>query len=240
MIEKLKTQIKALYDKVFFEDNFANSETGIVNGTNRKIATYPYIGDKYGKSTKILVVGLDIGEDETLGEIQSLADRNDSLKRVHGRMNFHMGGTYFTALYLLKDKLGYSDFYNKIKSETIFNTIIKRYLNELPTENPLDYIAQTNFYKYVKIGRVGRKGDFDRVFIDSNREISLFISEVNLLNPEIIFFQSTEFNYIIKNYNLIEELKNNGRKIFIAYHPSKALPKLKYPEYYFKDYCKEV
>lgn len=240
MEETLKNQIANLYEDIFFKDKFANKETGEVVGTNKKIATYPYIGDKYGKSTKILVIGLDIGQDETPNSIQSFEERNQSLKCVHDKMNFHMGGTYFTALYLLMEELGYTEFYEKVKNETIFNTIIKRHLHELPIENPLDYIALTNFYKYVTIGRINRKGSFDRIHIDKNkRELDLFFSEIRILNPDVLFFQSSDFQYVLSS-QIIDNLKKEGRKIFIASHPSKALPKLKYPEYYFRDYCKRI
>ena len=237
MTNELKQKISDLYDMIFFNDGFANKVTGVVNNTNKKVATYPYIGDKYGKSKKILVVGLDLGQDETPGSIQSLVDRNSSLKSVHNKMNFHMGGTYFTALYLLKESLGYNDFYDLTKNETIFNTIIKRHINDLPSENPLDYICLTNFFKYVTVNREDRRGDFDRHNIDPNlREIELFLSEIKILDPEIIFLQSMDFNKESFK-SILDKILVDNRQIIIGYHPSKALPKLKYPEYYFKDYC---
>lgn len=238
-MNELKEKIEQLYDK-FFDEMQIDKVTGIVNDGNRKIGTYPYIGDNYGKSLKILIVGLDIGEDEIDGEIQSFAERKVSLKVLDSDMTHHMGGTYFTALHFLKDKLGYNDFYNKVKNETIFKTIIKRHIKELPDENPIDYIGQTNFYKYVTIGRKNRRGDFDRIHIDKDKEIKLFLAELNLYDPDIIFFQSTDFHSILDNGDLLNMIKGNGRKVFIASHPSRSLPKLKYPESYFRDYCKEV
>ena len=133
-----------------------------------------------------------------------------------------------------------NDFYEKVKNETIFKTIIKRHIKELPVENPIDYIGQTNFYKYVTIGRKNRRGDFDRIHIDKDKEIKFFLAELNLYDPDIIFFQSTDFHSILNNGDLLNLIKVNGRKVFIGSHPSRSLPKLKYPEFYFRDYCKEV
>jgi|ERR1035437_6567168 hypothetical protein len=237
-MNELEKKIEQLY-KNFFDEMHIDKETGVVKDRNRKVGTYPYVGESYGKSTKVLIVGLDIGEDEIEGKIQSFVDRRSSLTDLTD-MTHHMGGTYFTALYFLKDILGYNDFYNKVKTETIFKTIIKRHIKELPDENPVDYIGQTNFYKYVTVGRKNRRGDFDRIYIDKDKEIKLFLSELDIYDPDIIFFQSTDFHTILSNNNLLNLIKGDSRKVFVASHPSRSLPRLKYPESYFRDYCKQV
>lgn len=244
MNEEIKKKINELYENTFFLDGFADRITGVVSGTEKKIATYPYIGEKYGEKTKILIVGLDMGIDETPNEIQSFEKRNriKNFKTSNGDfdMNHHMAGSYFTAMYYLKNEIDFNSFFERTKNESIFKTIMKRHFNELLSkENPLDYVCLVNFYKYVTVGRAEtRRGSQDRIYIDQKREIDLFQSEIEIFDPQIIFFQSWDFyNY---KRELLESLKRDNRKIVVGFHPSAVLPKLKYPEVYFSEYCKEI
>jgi len=242
MDELLKTQIKDLYEQVFFKDGFADRTTGIVTGTDKKIATYPYIGDKYGKSKRILIVGLDIGEDETPNEIQSFEYRNQCWKTLfkeNGELadfNQHRAGTYFTALYFLRNYEKFESLFNIISNEdNVFISLIKKYSKEIiKSENPLDYIVQTNFYKYVNNKREGRTGNLDRIHIDFDREIELFLSEIKLFNPDIVFLQSTTFNYNkVLNKEIKKELINQGIELYIGYHPSVKQHEIKKAKNYF-------
>lgn len=230
-------RLKSIYYEILFKDNFADIETGSIS-KYKKFATYPAVGDNYGKDKKILIVGLDIGSDETHGKYQTIEERTESIQSVHGDMNHHMGGTYFTALYLLQHKNNYADFLEKVKDSTIFKTIIKRNINDLPKENPLSFIAFTNFYKFVTIMRESKLGDQDRNIIDRNRELELFKEEIGILNPDIIFFQSTVFYGIINNQEMQKLIKN--KEVYIGYHPSKVMKGLKYPSKYFTEFVKKI
>ena len=219
---QLLKSIEKIYDEILFKDNFVDKKTGIVNkDSNRKLATYPYIGSKYGSAKKVLIVGFDIGNDECRGEICSLEHRNQIETNNLRELNPHIGGTYFTALYFLKNDLNLNEFWEETKSTKYgktFATILRK-VPQLPNENPLSYIAMTNFFKYVTVDRASsRRGDFDRIFIDKEKEINLFLAEIEVLNPDIVFFQSKGFQ------NLQEKIKNalliKGIEIYYAYHPS--------------------
>lgn len=231
MITEIKKSILNIYEEILFKDNFVDRNTGIVaTDKTRKLATYPYVGSKYGKAKRILIVGYDIGKDETPNKIQTLENRSDIETNNLRGVNPHIGGTYFTALYFLKDNLNLNEFWEDTKSTKYgktFNSILRKVPTH-PSENPLSYIAMTNFYKYVTIGRgernpetneiISRRGDFDRIFIDREREINLFLTEIEVLNPEIIFFQSKGFQYL--DSKIKDHLLKKGVKLFYAYHPS--------------------
>src|SRR5690554_5048785 len=73
----MKTKITNAYS-YFFNELQINPTTGefLNTDTNTKFATYPFLGSNYEKSKlKIVVVGLDIGKDETNGCIQSFEHR---------------------------------------------------------------------------------------------------------------------------------------------------------------------
>lgn len=235
--EELVKTIKKAYHEILFQDNIIDFVTGLVDGFNKKFATYLGIGNNYGIGKRILIVGLDIGSDETEDKIQSLEERSESIQSVHSNMNPHMAGTYFTALYLNEEIKEYKEFFDRVKYSTIFQTIIKRNLDKLPKENPLSSIAFTNFYKFVTPKRTSKLGGLDRNIFIKDVELNLFLKEVEILNPDIIFFQSTDFNSLLKDQKLINILKD--KKVFVGYHPSKLLPKLKYPGHYFTEYVKE-
>ena len=222
MTNDIKNSIKSIYEEMLFKDNFVDRNTGIVEkDQTRKLATYPYIGSKYGKAKRILIVGFDIGNDECKGEICSLEHRNQIETNNLREVNPHIGGTYFTALNFLKEDLNLQVFWEDAKSTKYgktFNSILRK-VKSHPIENPLSYIAITNFYKYVTVGReTSRRGDFDRIFIDREREIKLFLSEIEALNPEIIFFQSIGFQNLDKTVK--DLLLKKNVKIYYAYHPS--------------------
>lgn len=214
--------IEKVYEDLLFKDNFANRMTGVLRDDEfRKVATYPYIGSNYGTVKKVLIVGLDIGKDECKGEICSMEYRNQIEKYDLKKLNPHISGTYFTSLYFLKDDLCLNDFWEDTKTSKYgknFATILRK-APSLPEINPLSYIAMTNFYKYVTKGRTSsRRGSFDRVFIDREREIKLFLCEIDALKPDVIFFQSIVFKNL--DIKIREKLISNGIKVYYAYHPS--------------------
>ncbi len=70
--------------------------------TDWKFAAYPYIGSKYGADPdvkRLLVVGRDIGSDETPGRLQHFEERRRAIECTPlPSLNPHIAGTYFTAL----------------------------------------------------------------------------------------------------------------------------------------------
>lgn len=222
MNNEILKSIETKYHEILFNDKFVDNVTGVVKSdTLRKLATYPYVGSKYGEAKKVLVVGFDIGNDECKGKICSLEYRRQIENYNLRKLNPHIGGTYFTALYFLKDELKLSEFWEDTKSSKYaktFATILKR-VPKLPDTNPLSYIAMTNFYKYVTVGRTkSRRGNFDRVFIDKEREIKLFLAEIEILNPDVIFFQSKDFQFLDRKIK--DTILSKGIKAYYAYHPS--------------------
>lgn len=208
--------LKNLYSDLLFKDNFVDKKTGDVNGENKKLATFPYIGSNYGLSKKILFIGLDIGEDETPKEIQSFEMRNSNLEDSR---NNHISGTYFTALYFLKEDLKVENLWNDIVTNgATFKQSLKKF-NELNILNPVSYSSLSNYYKFVTKNRKGRSGDLDRKYINQEIEELLFIKEIEALNPNIIIFQSVQFNNG-RFSKMIQQLVAEKRKVYIGPHPS--------------------
>ncbi|WP_312207352.1 hypothetical protein [Epilithonimonas hominis] len=231
-MDDFKHKIANLYSSLLFETGFVDAKTGTVSTDNtRKFATFPYIGSKYGIGPRILIIGYDIGCDETPGRIQTFEERNNIETSSLRTKNPHIAGTFFTALYYLKDFLKINEFWENTKSAKYgrtFDSILRKAPN-LPLENPLSYISMTNYFKYVTQNRgqkdsitgkiLGRRGNFDRVFLNKENDIKLFLSEVEIFSPDIIFFQGKEFKFLIdseiKNY-----FKSNNIKAYYAFHPS--------------------
>lgn len=88
-------------------------------------------------------------------------------------------------------------------------------MHHVESENPLKYIALTNFFKFVTKERINRAGSENRVFINKTIEEQLFIDEINILNPSIIVFQG-----YYPSAEILEKIKINNREIYKAFHPS--------------------
>ena len=177
----------------FFRDMGINPETGTtLQQANRKFATYPYIGSRYGTDPdvkKLLVVGLDIGSDETPGQIQHFEERRQAIElKPLPKHNPHIAGTYFTAL---KYACPGEEWPRIRDCDQTCQAILKNGY-ELKS-NPLSYIALTNFYKWVTKDRKNRRGGSDRSHVPRHRETKLFLDEVRLLTPHVIVFQSKKF-----------------------------------------------
>ena len=99
MQSKLKAELTNKYQELFRRYGI-DAQTGqLGNCPCRKFATYSYIGSLYGEAAKILIVGLDIGKDETPGRFQSFEDRRVKIEEEKElwKHNPHIAGTYFTA-----------------------------------------------------------------------------------------------------------------------------------------------
>lgn len=232
-MNEYRLRISDCYHKALFEDERVDKITGNTKiDLTRKFATYPHIGSNYGNGPKILFVGYDIGMDETPGKIQNFEERR-SIETYNLRdKTIHIAGTYFTSLYFLKKFLKLEDFWEEIKSNKYggnFKSILNN-IPEIPKENPLSYVVLTNFYKYVTINRgqkdpsnhqiKTRRGNFDRVHLDRDAEIKLFLNEIDIFDPDIIFFQGKDFSRILPQ-QVKEYIKQKKIDAFYGIHPSK-------------------
>ena len=182
----------------FFHKLGIDAETGSIS-RDRKFAGYPYVGARYGTDTdccKLLVVGLDSGKDKNPGG-GPFRDRGEFEKAADDpKVNAHMAGVYFAALrFAWPPDWGWR--LVKAQQETCERLLKKRrwgiVLRELKG-NPLNYIAFTNYYKWVTKGQENRSGEKDRRhFVDEQAEIDLVHEEVRILQPDIVVFQSTRF-----------------------------------------------
>ena len=109
----------------------------------------------------------------------------------------------------------WGDFWKKIKYAKTCQSILKAGKN-MPQENPLSYIALTNFYKFVTEKREKRSGGGNRRHCDQQIELELFFEEVEIFKPKIVIFQSLSFN----NKKWLERLSSDERLIYVGPHPS--------------------
>ena len=195
MQSELKSQLKKKYRELFekYEIDEQTGQLGCDPIRKRKFATYPYIGSRYGEAARILIVGLDIGKDEKPGRFQSFEERRKEIEEKTEWQRYpHIPGTYFTALFFLKKELGWQDYWNRTKNSSSCQTALKNPGN-LPTQNPLSYIALTNHYKFVTAGRKKRRDPRDREYLNRRFDQNFFIEEVRAFDPDIVIFQSIRF-----------------------------------------------
>lgn len=178
----------------FFLDMGIDPETGTTpREADRKFAAYPYIGSRYGTDPdlrRLLVVGLDIGSDETPGRLQHFEERRRAIEcKSLPSLNPHIAGTYFTAL-----KYAFPGCeWDRVKDRDRTCRAILRDGYALGS-NPLSHVALTNFYKWVTIGRRNKGGGQDRKHVDRRLETALFLQEVRLLAPHVVVFQGAAFD----------------------------------------------
>ncbi|WP_420461925.1 hypothetical protein [Candidatus Palauibacter sp.] len=193
MTVQYRGQVEALYRR-FFCDSGIDPETGTTPlQTDWKFAAYPYIGSKYGADPdvkRLLVVGRDIGSDETPGRLQHFEERRRAIECTPlPSLNPHIAGTYFTVLkYACPGQE-----WDQIKDRDQTCQAILRDGYSLRS-NPLSYIALTNFYKWVTVGRRNKGGAQDCTFVDPQLERGLFLEEVRLLAPHVVVFQGADFD----------------------------------------------
>ena len=218
-LNELRAMIKGRYD-TFFTDLSIDPTTGIIEGSNKRFNGYPYIGANYCNApVKVLFIALDCGEDE-------LAKQNtfrsfESRESIFGGEklsvnNPHIAGLYSTALYLLKDSMGWEPAWEKLWSKNRFTMLraIKKVQNDLP-KNLMSYVAYFNRYSFVTVGRKKRVGGEDRCWIQPEKEKELIFDIACLFEPDIIVFQGTQG---IDNCS-VRRLKDKF-KVYKMYHPS--------------------
>jgi len=229
----MQSELKIKYQELFKKFEIDEKTGCFKNIPNIKFPTFPYIGSKYGFSKKILIVGLDIGSDEKIGGIQSFEERRKAIEdKPVSKHNPHIAGTYFTALFFLKDSLNMEDYWNKLKNTFSCQKALQKQEN-LIYSNPLSYVALTNYYKFVSINRKNRTGGENRIHLDQNIELNFFIEEVKIFNPDIIIFQSNSFKY---KKSLLKNLLDMGKSIYIGPHP--AYRGKREPDYFVKKIIK--
>ena len=184
--------LEALYRR-FFRDMEISPETGESPvAVDRKFAAYPYIGSKYGADPdvkRLLVVGRDIGSDETPGRLQHFEERRRAIECTPlPSLNPHIAGTYFTAL---KYACPGPEWDQVRDRDQTCRAILKD--GYALSRNPLSYIALTNFYKWVTIGRQNKGGGQDCTLVDPRREGKLFLEEVRVLTPDVVVLQGPQF-----------------------------------------------
>ena len=233
---KIKKEITDCYTDFFerkeFEVNPKNCgilENGVLRKDKKlKFATYPYIGSQYGEKSKILFIGLEICKDEYPVSIGSFEERQESIDSENNytntTYNHHIAGTLVTAIYFNKDKV-----WEKIENTKNYKDAIQ-ILNK-NIKNPLLYVALTNFYKFVTQGKELRSDPIDRQYISKESreyEQKLLLDEIEIFDPDIIIFQSVEFDPLTKTKyqdflkKLLKQLKDQNKKIEIWVGPHPA------------------
>ena len=218
--EQCMKELEQAY-RYFFDQMRIDPETGDLppyHSETQKFACYPYVGSLYGLGrTSVLVVGLEVAHDNPFGEgIQSFASRRRSIEQKPLREhNPHIAGTYFTALKYACPDLGWDRF---AESRLSCQRLLKQG-EDLPKANPLSFVALTNFHKWVTKGARKTAGTRDRVTFDRELEEELLCREVDILEPDVVVFQSVEYAKprFKRLRRMIEWL---GRESLVVYHPS--------------------
>ena len=149
----------------------------------------------------------------------------------------HIEGTYYTALRFLAQECPewtkYWDWCLEARNSEgkpmTFARLLKVKERRLPSaKSPLSYVVLTNFYKFVTVGRGIHERSKntkynDRKFIFRDKECRLLVNEVNVLEADIVIFQSVNVPY-----REIEEIFIDGRQIWIGPHPGHNQP-VSYP-----------
>lgn len=227
----MNQNIQALYTKLLHHFGI-DAQGHFTNAHSFRFPTYSYIGSKYGEASRIVVVGLDIGKDETPNKIQSFEERRRAIEdKPVASHNPHIAGTYFTALYFLQDSLGWREYWESLSNIKTCQQALKSHAHKLPAQNPLAYIALTNYYKFVFAGEKNYGHNKNRKHIDKAFEAEFFLQEIEALEPEVIIFQSRDF-LPPKYKNMLTVIKEKtGAQTFVGPHPSWRVKNGKNPEF---------
>lgn len=212
--KQIQEELTALYDEFFRKINI-DPQSGLWKDAPEnapvRFVSMPYIGNNYAEApVKILFAAYDLGNDELseLERIQTFEERHDAV--VSNPSSPHIAGTYVTTLCLLKDQ--YADEWNRIlANETKSNIAV---IKDSP-DGVLEHVAMTNRWKFVTVNRTERQGGSDRVYRNKQAEVELFYKEIEILNPDIVWFQGTK-----GADEYAKTLKAQGRKVYKANHPS--------------------
>jgi hypothetical protein len=207
-------QIEIEYQKFFTEFGIDLTSGVLKEFPKLKFATMPHIGSNYfSAKKKILFIGLDIGKDETHGRYQDLAERNSNIE-CDINFNPHIAGTYCSAVYLLKELYDWENIWNIFLSYPTYSKATK-IQHHKDGENPLSYVSLTNLHKFVTNEREDRAGDVNRKFLKREVEELLLLKEIEILEPDLVFFQGK-----LPSSGTVQKIKENKVKIILASHPS--------------------
>ena len=227
-LSELKNNISILY-RDFFVDMKIDTKTGVVDGTNLRFTGFPYIGANYVNAPmRVLFIPLDTGKDECFknNSYHSFEDRESIFPTGMLDFNAHIAGMYATALYILKEKMGYETAWDRLWRVRDSYKIAKaiRFGKDFLPQDLMSYIAYENRFRFVSLRRgwdengneiSERGGNKDRKWINKQRESKMLMAEIEAFSPDIIVFQGKDGLW---NCN-INELKKKY-KVVIAYHPS--------------------
>jgi len=223
----LISQLEKVYRELLFEKLKIDEVTGLLKEEPEfeletpydeiKFETFPYIGSKYGETKKILFIGLEVGMEDRPGRIEDFEFRRKSIEDWPlWEHNPHIKGTYFAALFFLKEALNLENYWNGLKKLNFGREEIL-YSGKLPHLNTLTYVALTNFYKFVKVGSISRKAGKVREPALEPIEENLLVEEVKMFEPDVIIFQGADFEYKV---SLLRKLKERVKQIYIGPHPT--------------------
>lgn len=217
--QELQIAIKIIYVD-FFREMGIDRTTGIVHGTNYRFTGFPYIGRNYlSAPLRLFFIPLDVGYDECMqsNSYHSLEDRESIFPDGDLDFNPHIAGMYSTALYILKDKMGWVDAWKTLWSKRDSFKMRKAIHNsyDILPKDLMSYLAYDNRFRFVTLGRTRRTGGKDRVYLQPEIEGQLLLDEISLLNPDYIIFQG---RYGLWNCHL-DELKRKYQ-VIESYHPS--------------------
>ena len=218
MIQQLN-ELQKLYDD-FFQKMRVDTQTGRMPDSGIRFTGYPFIGrNYYTAKQKILFVSLDVGMDECRNDntFHSFEDRRNIFPDGMLDFNPHIAGMYATALYILKDIMGWEKSWEKLWSlrDTYKNAKAIRLSYDSLPKDLMSYIAYDNRFRFVTINRDLRTGGQDRKYLNPEYEGKLLLDEIRVLSPDIIVFQGKDGLWNCH----IEELRREY-KVVIAYHPS--------------------
>ena len=203
--------------RTFFQEMAIDPRTGIPGrfpDSGKRFACHPYVGTRYGESTRILFIGLDIGRDP--GHLQSFETRRRHIedKRLRDH-NPHIAGTWCVALSLLPPEYGWGEIAD---SELSCQRVLRRYPEARWNANPLSFVGLTNFYKWATIRRDRASGGQDRSHLDPEIERRFVMDEVGLYRPEVVVFQGAGFRKA-RHLGLVQRLTREC-EVRVIRHPS--------------------
>lgn len=195
----------------FLEHFQVDRETGLVGRPYVKFASYPHVGSGYGSTKRLLIVGMDVGWDETPGKIQSIETRRSLIEgtplTAHGP---HMAGTCVMAMHLLREECeNWRRWLANADTEATPQSLLHRAAG-LPSPNPLSRVAFTNFYKFLL-------PNGEKVRLDYEREEDFLLAEVQALEPAVVLLQSAQFRH---GFEKLLGCLSNHAEVFVSDHPS--------------------
>ncbi|MCY3852988.1 MAG: hypothetical protein OXG03_05400 [Gammaproteobacteria bacterium] len=136
-----------------------------------------------------------------------------------------------TALYFLKDGLGWRYHWEKIaKTGATCQMTLQHREDLLPPENPLSYCALTNYHKFVTECRQHRSGRMDRNYLYREAERKFFMDvELEAFDPDVVVFQGAGFERKMAN------LRRAGTRIYVGQHPSARGEGIRKPKVLIED-----